>query len=167
MATWNRPTNPVNAQPDALDWALRHVEAFGDTVFLPSAFEYQAIRNNWNEVLNWLVSQDLRDWKARPYRRFLARKSAYSFRFVTQLDPLEYLLFTALIRDVGPQLEAIRPPTASRQVFSWRFDSQPNGQMYDPDYRWSDFNSRCLLLASQARTKWVVVADIADFFPHI
>ena len=96
MAKWNAPTTPVNVSTAALDWALKHVEEFGDTVFLPRAFEYEAIRSNWNDVRR-LISQDLREWKARPFRRFLARKSAYSFRFVTQLDPLEYLLFTALV----------------------------------------------------------------------
>src|SRR4051812_17833637 len=96
MAKWNAPLTPVNASAAALDWALKHVEEFGDTVFLPRAFEYEAIRSNWSKLQAWLTSQDLREWKARPLRRFLARKTAYSFRFVTQLDPLEYLLFTAL-----------------------------------------------------------------------
>lgn len=156
---------PVNALPTALDWALKHVEEFGDTVFLPRAFEYQAIRSNWDKVQSWLASQDLREWKARPFRGFLARKSAYSFRFVTQLDPLEYLLFTALVYEVGPQLESIRSPKSDRTVFSWRFDLKPDGQMYSPAYRWDDFNKRCLSLAEKANCKWVVVADIADFFP--
>ncbi len=39
--------------------------------------------------------------------------------------------------------------------------------MYSPTYRWDDFNTRCLRLAEAAKCKWVVVADIADFFPHI
>jgi hypothetical protein len=98
---------------------------------------------------------------------FLARKSAHSFRFVTQLDPLEYLLFTALVHEVGPQLEALRSPRTDNRVFSWRFNVQPNGQMYSPDSRWDDFNKQCLRLARGGSSKWVVVADIADFFPHI
>jgi hypothetical protein len=167
VAKWNAPTAPVNVSTGALDWALKHVEAFGDTVFLPRAFEYEAIRSNWNDVRTWLTSQDLREWKARPFRRFLARKSAYSFRFVTQLDPLEYLLFSALVYEIGPQLEALRSPASDNTVFSWRFDPKPNGQMYSAAYRWDDFNSRCLSLAQSAKCRWVVVADIADFFPHI
>lgn len=167
MARWTRPTSPVNASADALEWALKHVESFGDTVFLPRAFEYQAIRHNWTEIRDWLLAQDLRDWSSRPQRRFLASKSRYSFRYVTQLDPLEYLLFTALIYDIGPEVERIRVPKTANTVFSWRFDLQPNGQMYDPDFRWHDFNQRCLELADRPGCKWVVVADIADFFPHI
>lgn len=167
MANWNPPATPVHASTPALDWALLHVEKFGDTVFLPRAFEYEAIRSNWPALRGWLASQDLREWQARPFRRFLARKSAYSFRFITQLDPLEYLLFTALVHEVGPQLEALRSPTTNKTVFSWRFHVQPDGQMYSPDFRWDDFNKECLRLAAKASSKWVVVADIADFFPHI
>lgn len=167
MARWNPPLAAFNASPVALDWALKHVESFGDTVFVPRAFEYEAIRNNWTDVRAWLASQDLREWQSRSYRRFLARKSAYSFRFVTQLDPLEYLLFTALLYEVGPQLEGIRSPKSDNRVYSWRFELKADGQMYDPAYRWNDFNSRCLELAQEPNCEWVVVADIADFFPHI
>lgn len=77
------------------------------------------------------------------------------------------MLFTALVYEVGPQLEALRSPCPDNIVFSWRFDPKPDGQMYSPAYRWDDFNTRCLKLAETARCKWVVVADIADFFPHI
>jgi hypothetical protein len=167
MANWLAPESPVYASAKALDWALKHVESFGDTVYLPRSFEYEAIRHNWREVKQWLMRQDLAKWSPRSQRRFLARKSLYSFRYVTQLDPLEYLLFTALLYDVGPCLEAIRVPRHRRTVFSWRFDIQPEGQMYDPGFRWNDFNERCLELAQVPDCNWVVVADIADFFPHI
>jgi hypothetical protein len=167
MARWPNPTSPMNVSADALEWALKHVESFGDTVFLPRAFEYQAIRHDWANIRQWLLAQDLRNWSSRPKRRFLTSKGRYSFRYVTQLDPLEYLLFTALIHDVGPGLERIRVPKTANTVFSWRFDLQPDGQMYDPDFRWHDFNQRCLELADRASCRWVVVADIADFFAHI
>jgi len=167
MANWPAPTSPTYASADALDWALKHVESFGDTVYLPHTFEYQAIRHDWTEIKQWLMQQDLTKWSSRPQRRFLARKSLYSFRYVTQLDPLEYLLFTALLHDLGPRLEAVRVPKNQRTVFSWRFDMRPDGQMYDPGFRWNDFNERCLELAQMSGCKWVVVADIADFFPHI
>jgi hypothetical protein len=167
MAKWPRPASPVYVSAGALDWALAHVESVGDTIFLPRAFEYEAIRHDWSNVRGWLIAQDLREWKPRPFRRLLASKTRYSFRYVTQLDPLEYLVFTALLLEIGPQLEAIRVARGQNTVFSWRFEAKPNGQMYDPAYRWHDFNTRCLALAERPSCKWVVVADIADFFPHI
>lgn len=151
----------------ALDWALEHAEKFGDTVFLPSAIEYEAIRHNWGEVKTWLTKQDQVKWTPRSSRRILAPKSRFSFRYITQLDPLEYLAFTALLYEVGPQLEAIRTPTAEEKVFSWRFALGPSGQMYDPDFQWIHFTKRCEELALEKEVNSVVVADIADFFPRI
>lgn len=42
MANWPAPSAPVYVSADALDWALKHVESFGDTIYLPRAFEYEA-----------------------------------------------------------------------------------------------------------------------------
>ena len=161
------PTDPVYLSNDSLDWALQHAEQFGDTIFLPAAFEYQAIRHYWNEIRTWLSQQNMVKWKPRPGRRLLAPKSRFSFRYITQLDPLEYLAFTALLHTVGPELERTRVPIADRTVFSWRFVIGPNGQMYDPDCDWLQFTERCEELARESSTSWVVVADIADFFPRV
>jgi regulator of replication initiation timing len=167
VSKWQAPRSPVNPSSAALDWALKHARVLGDTVFLPRSFEYEALEHDWNAVRGWLRTQDLREWTPRPLRRLLASKSAYSFRYVTQLDPLEYLAFTALIFEVGHLLEAIRVPKQQNVVFSWRFSPQADGQLFDPNYRWFHFNQRCEKLASEVRTKFVVVADIADFFQHI
>src|SRR5262249_55422847 len=64
-------------------------------------------------------------------------------------------------------LEAMRRPATDRVVYSWRFAAKPDGQMYDAAYRWSSFTDRCQEMAASRSCKWVVVADIADFFPHI
>lgn len=167
MAIWQPPLAPVFPQPASLDWALAHVESFGDTIFLPQAFEYQAIRYDWPTVRTWLSQQDMRNWSPRPLRRLLASKTKYSYRYITQLDPLEYLAFTALIHEIGPQLEAVRVPQTEKIVYSWRFAAAADGEMYDPNSRWHHFNTRCLELAEARSCRWVVVADIADFFPHI
>jgi len=167
LAKWNEPLDSVFATPMALDWALEHVESFGDTVFIPAAFEFAAIRSQWDSMRTWLTQQDLRKWTSRPQRRFLAAKGKYSFRYVTQLDPLEYLLFTALIHRVGGELEAIRVPKTEKKAFSWRFLPAVGGQMFDPNFRWHDFNVQCRIFAERRSCGWVVVADVADFFPHI
>lgn len=161
------PAAPLYLSPGAFDWALDHAERFGDTVFLPSAFEYEAIRHDWAIVRAWLTQQDMVRWNPRTGRRLLATKSGFSFRYITQLDPIEYLAFTALLHEVGPQLERIRIPANDRIVFSWRFALGPHGQMYDPNCEWLEFTKRCEQLAGEHGVHSVVVADIADFFPRI
>ena len=161
------PKNPLYLSASAFDWALEHAEQFGDTVFLPPAFEYEAIRYQWDKVRDWLTKQDMVNWGPRSSRRLLSPKSRYSFRVITQLDPLEYLAFTALLHDVGPQLEKVRIPVSDQTVLSWRFALGPKGQMYDPQHEWLEFTQRCKQLGSEAEANWVVVADIADFFPRV
>ncbi len=109
----------------------------------------------------------MREWGPRPYRRFLAPKRPVSFRHITQLDPLENLAFSSLIRRIGPALEAIRVPREEQVVFSWRFEPTSDGQMFDPAYTWSAFNGQCRAKASSGKFGWVVVTDIADFFPRL
>ncbi len=161
------PKGAVFLTTDGLDWALNHAREYGDTVFLPLAFEYEAIAFDWLAVRDWLCQQNMVQWQPRPLRRFLATKTRYSFRFVTQLDPLEYLAFTALLATVGPQMEAYRIPADQHVAYSWRFSPDATGQMYDPSSEWTEFTERCLSLAREQEVGWVVVADIADFFPHI
>jgi hypothetical protein len=167
MSRWEAPAAAVHADVAAVDWALKHLLQFGDNVFVPKSFEYRAIEHSWSEVRQWLTAQDLRAWAARDLRRLLASKSMYSYRYVTQLDPLECLLFTSLIYLVGAQLEAVRVPKHREMVFSWRFLPAADGQMYDPRSRWYHFNERCGALAAKSRCRYVVVADIADFFARI
>lgn len=167
MIGWPKPSIPVYLDDRSLDWALNHAKNYGDTVFFPEAFEYLAIEQDWANIKQWLKKQDLREWKRGPYRRFLALKQSYSYRFITQLDPLEYLVFTALLYSIGPQLEAIRIPKDQEIVFSWRFKAEPNGRMYDPLFKWVNFNNKCLELARKKEHSWVIMADIADFFSKI
>lgn len=167
MPNWQAPQNPVFADSDALDWALNHIEEFGDTVFVPKSFEYEAIRHSWPTVKQWIISQDLRSWAAMNLRRLLASKSTYSYRYVTQLDPIENLVFTSLVYQIGAQIEAMRLPRARNVVYSWRFEPLQSGQMYAPDVRWYHFNERCNELGAARRCRYVVVADIADFFSRI
>jgi hypothetical protein len=161
------PREPLHLAEAAFDWALLHAEQFGDTVFLPPIFEYEAIRYDWDAIKRWLMQQNMVTWAPRHSRRLLATKSGFSFRYITQLDPIEYLAFTALLYEVGPQLERIRVKPQDRTVFSWRFALGPNGQMYDPGFEWLQFTQRCEELSRENLVNWVVVADIADFFPRI
>jgi hypothetical protein len=162
-----KPNSPVHVSGDALDWALKHLRRFGDTIFLPPAFEFAAIDHDWRRVSAWIGAQDMREWSPRPYRRLLAAKTPGSFRYITQLDPIEHIAFAALMHSVGAELETFRVARRQRRVFSWRFAPLPDGTMYDPKIGWVHFNKRCAKLAESKRVTHVVVADVADFFPHL
>ena len=153
--------------PDALDFALATVLADGgDTDVLPLAHEYESLRTYWHPVREFLSSQDVRQWRARSPRRCLAPKGESGFRVVTQLDPLDHLLYTAAVFEIGGLLEAKRDDAQNRRVFSWRFSpDEEKARFFDQDTGYKDFVAECLDRASDA--EFVLEVDIADFFPRL
>jgi hypothetical protein len=170
----------VRLNPASLDWALKHVETWGDTDIFPIPFEFEAIRAFWTASAlpkdaprqrvvfrDWLSRQDLLTWTFRAPRRCLSPKHQFGFRASTQLDPLDTLLYTAVVYEIGAELEAVRVPTAKGVVFSYRFSPDADGRMHDGNINYDSFRSRSVDLAGRNFEGWVVVADIADFYPRI
>ncbi len=154
-------------KPASLDWALAHVEKFGDTDLFPVPFEYRAIRFCWNELKPILAGKTITDWTANSPRRYVSPKSRFGFRIATQLDPLDTLFYLALVYELGKDIEATRIPRGKKVAFSYRFAPDRSGRMFDPKWSWSAFLHRAKALASKRQVKWVVVTDIADFYPRI
>lgn len=158
----------LKLQTDSLDLALTHIENFGDTDIFPVPFEYEAIRYCWEDYIRpWLESKDITQWETRAPRRCLTPKHRYGFRNSTQLDPLDTIVFTALVTEIGEKIEDLRIPKEDKFVFSYRFKLGENGMFYDPRYNWNSFQEYSHNLAHNEEYKYVVLADIADFYPRI
>src|SRR5882724_3946024 len=114
----------------SLDWSLKHAQEMGDTDIFPAAFEFDAIADDWKNVKIWINSADLLDWKTRPFRRCLVPKHRFGFRISTQLDPIDFLVYTALVHSVGKKLEASRVPVSAKIVHSYRFAPDSEGRMF-------------------------------------
>jgi len=157
----------LKLKPSSLDWALEHVKRFDDTDVLPLPFEYLAVEHVWPEIKSYLVAQDVLNWKVRAHRSLLAPKSRYAFRVVTQLDPLDFLIFAALIREIAKELESIRIPTLQNIVFSYRVLPLADGQLFDPTIGYDRFLKKSKELLNDKKITHVALADIADFYPRI
>jgi hypothetical protein len=160
-------TMPLHVSEDSLDWALKHVETYGDTDIFPIPFEYQAIRHSWDSLRRYLAKQDLHVYRVRPYRRCLSPKHRFGFRISTQLDPLDTLLYSALVYEVGPDIEACRVPVGKNVVHSYRFQPDVDGRIFEPGINYNTFVQQSRYYALSRRYSHVVVADIADFYPRI
>lgn len=147
----------------SLEWALNLAIQHGDTDIFPVAFEFLAIDNS---LLDWLQKEDVMHWNVRPFRRCLTPKHRYGFRISTQLDPLDFLVYTALVYEIGEDLESRRVPATEKIVHSYRFNPQADG-MYDSKYNYSTFRDAAREIADTNSYSHVVVADIADFFPRL
>ena len=153
---------------DTLDRVLKHLETFGDTDLFPVPFEFKAIRHSWEtEIKPHLLSQDIENWNTRTFRRCLAPKHRYGFRVSTQLDPLDAIFFTSLIYEIGGDIEKTRIPSSKSMVFSYRFKPSVDGRMFDEKYNWDEFQKHSFRLATSGKFKYVVLADIADFYPRL
>lgn len=158
----------LTLQPQSLDWALAHAMRYGDTDVFPVPFEYDAIRHDWDEVRQYLVQQNVIDWVVRPHRALLSPKAKYGFRVITQLDPLDFLVFTALVYEIAADIEIQRVPAASEIVLSYRVRTEPTGQFFDPAIGYRRYLEKCReVLDAEAGFTHVAIADIADFYPRI
>jgi Reverse transcriptase (RNA-dependent DNA polymerase) len=157
----------LNVKPSSLDWALQHVLKFGDTDVLPTPFEYDAIKDDWTKIQSYLSKVDLHTWTVHAHRSLLAPKGRYAFRVVTQLDPLDFILYSALVREIGTDLEAARVPRAKEIVFSYRVAFSSDGQLFDPTIGYDGFLRKADKETRKKSVTFVALADIADFYHRI
>jgi hypothetical protein len=158
---------PDHLSTTALDWSLNHHLEKGDTDLFPRLFEFDVLAAHWDKVRERLAQLDLREYVWSKPRRVLVPKDHLLFRSGSQLDPLDSLIYAALIREVGQLIENRRISTSEGKVFSSRFDPQDSGQLYSQADYWSLFWSKSLHLASQPTCTHVVVCDIADFYQQL
>lgn len=107
--------------PEALDWALEHLSLEGDGDIFPKPFEIEILKQGWPEAKEDVGKIDVSAHKWEAIRRALVPKDGLTFRRACQLQPLDALLFSALMYDIGPILEQRRRPVAEKTVFSYRF----------------------------------------------
>ena len=151
---------------ESLEWVLKHFLKFGDNNIFPQSFELDLIVEQWSKFKGDLLRTDIRQWNCFPQRRMLVPKSQFGFRPSTQLDLRDAFVYTGLVYEAGKELEESRISEEARRVFSWRFNPTTGGEMYsEVGKQWKNFESECRMLAS--KSTFVVVADIADFYPRL
>lgn len=91
----------------------------------------------------------------------------YAFRTITQLDPLDFLIFAALIREVADDIETRRVGNDKKVVFSYRVDVASDGQLFNPAIGYERFRARSRTILRRPHVTHVALADIADFYPRI
>ncbi|MGB3516880.1 MAG: RNA-directed DNA polymerase [Elainellaceae cyanobacterium] len=152
---------------DALDWSLKHALTWSDTDIFPEIFEFHAISDDWSNIKKSIQNTDILDWKVRAFRRCLVPKHRFGFRISTQLDPLDFLVFTALIKEIGNKLEALRVPVIDNIVHSYRFSPSNDGTIFSKQNTYQSFQKASQAICDEHNPSHIVIADIADFFPRL
>lgn len=152
--------------PESLIFSRKHLLKDSDTDLLPRPFEIGVIERQWEELSRFLDTIDLASHQWGAFRRFLVPKDEFSFRVAVQLDPLDSLVFTAIIKEIGEAIEKRRIPATEEVVFSNRFlGDEESGNLYRQDNMWESFWIKSLEHAK--RHKWVVITDVSDFYNQI
>jgi hypothetical protein len=162
---WQVSGDEMRLKESSLKWAFKHVRKEGDTDLFPLPFEFEIIKDCWSTILAELKAIQINDHAWEGPRRLMVPKSEFGFRAVCQLDPLDSILFAAMIKEIGSKIERRRSPPSQNRVFSYRFDPGASGRLYAASTGWESFwrmsSSRCDLFPC------VVVTDISDFYNQI
>src|SRR4051794_25984847 len=149
----------------SLNWALRHVRKEGDTDLFPQPFEFEVIRKYWSKVAADLEKIDIGQHSWKGPRRLMVPKSEFGFRAVCQLDPLDSILFAAIVKEIGARIERRRSPSSDQSVFSYRFSPAADGRLYAATTGWEQFwrtsEQHCMTHSH------VLVTDVSDFYNQI
>ena len=65
----------------SLDWALKHIEKYGDTDIFPIPFEFEAIRFNWNNIKESIIKEPITNFNINSHRRSLTPKNLFGLAF--------------------------------------------------------------------------------------
>ena len=144
-------------------WALKHLDQFGDTDLFPRPFEIDVLTKNADAVVKHVRALDLAQHKWVEPRRALVLKDELSFRSAAQLDPLDGVIFAAIIRHDARRLEKRRGMRVGR-VFSYPVEAKADGQLYGPDGFRAFWTESDRLAAS---AKYILATDISDFYNQL
>lgn len=157
--------DPDLLKPESLEWALTHLEKFGDTDLLPVPFEYAAIRADWTAVRQLLSARNLSKPLPGALGRFLVPKPEGAFRVVTRLDPFDAILYTAAVYECAEHIEKSR--VAASTACSYRIVLTTDGSLFEQGAGWDTWTQHAAEKLAKPGVTHVVTADISDFYSQL
>ena len=151
----------------SIKWALEHLKAFYDSDFFPRVFEFKVIAHHWNKIKNYILDINLEKYTPNSPRIYLAPKETDKYRVVHQLEPIDSIIYTALVYDVAKKVEEYRIPTSEEIIFSYRINPSIKGSLFNNNNGWKRFKEKTEELAKKYEDGYVITADITDFYNQI
>lgn len=155
-------------QETDLEWSLRHLLRFYSSDFFPKNFEFEAIKADWAFIKEYLLGLDLSSYVPKTPLSLLAPKPNECYRVVHQLDPLDGLIYTSLVKEAALVFENYRIPQAEAIACSYRIAPDLDGSFFDSsEDGWSKFNKRTYELTQAYPDGVVLLCDFVDFYNQI
>lgn len=155
---------------DAIERAIKNIAKHGDTDIFPFPFETHIFLDNPKECKDILLAihNDFSKCLAQqtPSTLETLTQVGYTgFRWATQIEPFWNAYYLALVIAISDQIESVRPSLDDESVFSYRYQwDEDSGKLFR-DSAWADYRARGMKLSNDF--DYVVVTDIADFYPRI
>lgn len=150
-----------------IEWAFNHIRSFYDSDFFPNAFEFEAIKCNWNQVRTYISGIDLEKYTPKSPQMLLAPKLNDNYRIVHRLDPIDSIIYTAMTYEVSAKIEDFRIPSERKIVFSYRIEPNIKGSLFAKNSTFRMFLNKAKELAEGQEINYVIKADITDFYNQI
>jgi hypothetical protein len=155
---------------DAIDIALKNISKHGDTDVFPFPFETHVFFDNHAECKKILldINANFEKYMAQspPSTLETLTQVGYTgFRWATQIEPFWNAYYLALVVSIAAEIEASRIPIDKEAVFSYRYDWDENTCKLFKSSTWREYKRKCLEISNEYQ--YVVVTDIADFYPRI
>lgn len=148
---------------DSINWAIKHLTEYGDTDLFPKPVEFEIISQEKVYVSNKLKEIEISDYNFHSSRRFVIPKDELSYRIATQLNPVDSILFSAILHEYGSLIENKR--ASKEQVFSYRFSPDSEGRLYSAESSWEKYWQKCKDKIDEY--EYVAYIDISDFYNQI
>lgn len=155
---------------EAIGAAIKNIASHGDTDIFPFPFECHLFHDEpdrCSEILRQIHANfdEVMSTNAPDMIETLSQVGYTGFRWAAQIEPFWNAYYLACVIKVADEIEAIRLPEDAQTVYSYRFLWQRDTGKLFKDSTWRDYKNRCMALS--VTHPFVVVTDIADFYPRI
>jgi len=152
----------------SLEFAFRHLElSKHEYDIFPPFIEFRVLESMPSvkkDLIQDLAKLNLHKYKFGQSYPMLTPKSHHGYRMATMLSPLDSILFTAVMYELGPSIMSAQAEV-NGEIYSNKFSGR-EGQLIESG-RYGEFIAATESVCKDASFTHVVVADIADFFGGI
>lgn len=145
----------------------------GLTDIFPRLFEVDLLKDNsfardiQNTIQSRLKSGTFSGLKIHPLQYVLyPKKDLFDFRRAALMQPMDTVVYLALVLTIADEIEKCRPKIRENKVFSYRFKPK-NGLLFNPEYNFTAFNNYVSAQVRKKRIKVLVKCDIANFYDRL
>jgi len=155
---------------EAIEAAVKNIASHGDTDIFPFPFECHLFHDDPNRCAEVLETihvnfDECMSTNAPDMIETLSQVGYTGFRWAAQIEPFWNAYYLACVIRLADEIESVRLPEETQAVYSYRFLWQEDSGKLFKDSTWRDYKNRCMTLS--AEHPFVVVTDIADFYPRI